>query len=256
MSGRAASAVRLALTGARAMITLDRPEKLNALSVADLEDFATALGQVHAASEARVLVVTGTGARAFSSGVSLGDVAGADWSDNPLTALCDGLEQFPLPTICALNGGVWGGGAEIALACDFRIGVEGMVCAVPPARLGIHYEPGGIARAMRKLGAQTARRLFLAAEQFDDKALLALGFVDRLVAPQALAAAVDALADRIAGLAPLAVQGMKRTIVELAENRLDGEAARARIAQAWASADLREGLAAMKEKRAPQFRGA
>ena len=255
MSGRAASAVRLALTGARATITLDRPEKLNALSVADLEDFATALGQVHAASEARVLVVTGTGARAFSSGVSLGDVAGADWSDNPLTALCDGLEQFPLPTICALNGGVWGGGAEIALACDFRIGVEGMVCAVPPARLGIHYEPGGIARAMRKLGAQTARRLFLAAEQFDDKALLALGFVDRLVAPQALAAAVDALADRIAGLAPLAVQGMKQTIVELAENRLDGEAARARIAQAWASADLREGLAAMKEKRAPQFRG-
>ncbi len=248
-------AVRLALTGARATITLDRPDKLNALTVADLEAFAAALGEVHAAPAVRVLVVTGAGARAFSSGVSLGDVAGADWSDNPLTALCDGLEQFPLPTVCALNGGVWGGGAEIALACDFRIGVEGMVCAVPPARLGIHYEPGGIARAMRKLGAQAARRMFLAAEQFDDKTLLALGFVDRLVAPQALAAA-DALADRLAGLAPLAVQGMKQTIVELAENRLDAAAAKARIAQAWASADLREGLAAMKEKRAPQFRGA
>jgi len=249
-------AVRLALTGARATITLDRPDKLNALTVADLEAFAAALGEVHAAPAVRVLVVTGAGARAFSSGVSLGDVAGADWSDNPLTALCDGLEQFPLPTVCALNGGVWGGGAEIALACDFRIGVEGMVCAVPPARLGIHYEPGGIARAMRKLGAQAARRMFLAAEQFDDKTLLALGFVDRLVAPQALAAAADALADRLAGLAPLAVQGMKQTIVELAENRLDAAAAKARIAQAWASADLREGLAAMKEKRAPQFRGA
>jgi len=129
-------AVRLALTGARATITLDRPDKLNALTVADLEAFAAALGEVHAAPAVRVLVVTGAGARAFSSGVSLGDVAGADWSDNPLTALCDGLEQFPLPTVCALNGGVWGGGAEIALACDFRIGVEGMVCAVPPARLG------------------------------------------------------------------------------------------------------------------------
>ncbi len=249
-------AVRLALTGARATITLDRPEKLNALSVADLEDFAAALGEVHAAPGARVLVVTGTGARAFSSGVSLGDVAGADWSDNPLTALCDGLEQFPLPTICALNGGVWGGGAEIALACDFRIGVAGMVCRVPPAALGIHYEPGGIARAMRKLGAQAARRMFLAAETFDDASLLALGLIDRLVAPERLAAETDALADRLAALAPLAVQGMKRTIVELAENRLDAEAAKARIAQAWASADLREGLAAMKKKRAPAFRGA
>ena len=249
------SAVRLAIAPPRATITLDRPEKLNALEVADLRAFAAALAEVHGRDGVRVLVVTGAGERAFSSGVALGDVGAQDWSDNPLTALCDGLEQFPLPTVCALNGGVWGGGAEIALACDFRIGVEGMVCAVPPARLGIHYEPAGIARATRRIGAQGARRMFLAAESFEAAELLRLGFVDRLVPRERLAAETDALAERLAGLAPLAVQGMKRTIVELAEGRLDAGAAQARVAQAWASADLREGLAAMAQKRPPRFSG-
>jgi enoyl-CoA hydratase/carnithine racemase len=251
----AAGTVVLTIAPPRATITLNRPAKRNALEVEDLSAFAAALARVHGTDGVRVLVVTGAGDRAFCSGVALGDVATRDWSDNPLTALCDGLEQFPLPTICALNGGVWGGGAEIALACDFRIGVEGMSCFVPPARLGIHYEPAGIARAMRVLGTQATRRLFLAVETFDAAQLLAAGFVDRLVAPGALAAETDALADRLAALAPLAVGGMKRTIVELAAGRLDEAAARARVAEAWASEDVAEGLAAMREKRAPSFRG-
>jgi enoyl-CoA hydratase/carnithine racemase len=248
-------AIRLTIEGARATITLDRPEKRNALEVADLEAFAAALAQAHAAEGLRALVVTGAGDKAFCAGVSLGDVGGAVWAENPLTALCDGLEQFPALTVCALNGGVWGGGAEIALACDFRIGVRGMQCFVPPARLGIHYEPAGIARAIRTVGAQAARRLFLAVETLDDAALLGCGFVDRLVEPAALVAETDAFAARLAGLAPLAAQGMKRTILELADGRLDAEAARARVAAAWASADCAEGLAAMREKRAPVFTG-
>jgi enoyl-CoA hydratase/carnithine racemase len=249
------SAIDLSIVGPRATIALNRPEKRNALEVADLEAFAAALARVHQADDVRVLVVTGTGDKAFSSGVALGDVAAQDWSDNPLTALCDGLEQFPLPTVCALNGGVWGGGAEIALACDFRIGVEGMVCKAPPALLGICYEPGGIARAMRRIGAQAARRMYLAAEQFDAAELLRIGFLDRLVPAADLTGEAAALADHLAALAPLAVQGMKRTILELAADALDEAAARERVAAAWASEDLREGLAAMREKRAPQFRG-
>lgn len=248
-------AVALTIDGPVATITLNRPAKRNSLEVADLEAFAAALGEAHADPALRVLVVTGAGEKAFCSGVALGDVASQDWSDNPLSALCDGLEQFPWPTICALNGGVYGGGAEIALACDFRIGVEGMACFIPPARLGIHYEPSGIDRARRLLGVQMARRLFLALESFDAEALLACGFLDRLVAREQLGGAVGDLAGRLAGFAPLAMQGMKRTINELATGTLDTAAARARIAEAWASEDLREGLAAMKEKRAPVFRG-
>jgi enoyl-CoA hydratase/carnithine racemase len=249
------SAIRLDIAGDRATITLDNPDKRNALSVADIEAFAQALAEVHAAPGLRVLIVTGTGERAFCAGVSLSDVASQDWADNPLTALCDGLEQFPLPTIAALNGVVWGGGAEIALACDFRIGVSGMKVCVPPARLGIDYEPGGIARAMRRVGGQWARRMYMAAEVFDAETALRMNFVDRLVAPEALADEAAAMADDLAELAPLAVQGMKASIVALAENRLDPAEARARIAAAWESEDLQEGLAASREKRAPRFRG-
>lgn len=249
------SAIRLEIAPPRATITLDNQPKRNALAVADIEAFAAALAEVHATPGLRVLVVTGAGDRAFCAGVALGDVATQDWSDNPLTALCDGLEQFPLPTIAALNGTVWGGGAEIALACDFRLGVWGMKCSVPPARLGIDYEPGGIARAMRRLGGQWTRRMYLAAEVFEGDTLTRMNLVDRLVDPQALAAETDALAATLVGLAPLAVQGMKRSIVELAEDRLDVPAARARIAAAWASEDLQEGLAASREKRDPVFRG-
>ena len=204
--------------------------------------------------EPRVLVLTGTG-RSFCAGAALGDVAGADWSDNPLTRLCDALEAFPTPTVAGLNGGAYGGGVELALACDFRVGVTGMKAFAPPARLGIHYEPAGIRRAIDRLGSQMARRLFLLAETFDAEALRAAGFLDHLVATDALEAKLAELTATIAGLAPLAVRGMKRTILELSGNRLDADAARARIAACFASADHAEGLAAQAARRDPVFTG-
>jgi enoyl-CoA hydratase/carnithine racemase len=250
----APSMIEIATADGVARITLNRPEKRNALELGDLHAFSEALVQLRAEAP-RALIVTGAGDKAFCAGVSLGDVGGDVWVENPLTALCDALQDFPCPTVAALNGGVYGGGAEIALSCDFRIGVTGMKCFVPPARLGIHYEPQGIARAVAVVGAQAARRMFLAVETFDDAALERIGFVDRLVAPESLAAVAEAYAAGLAALAPMAVQGMKRTINELARGELDAEAARARIAACWASEDLREGLAAMREKRTPSFKG-
>ena len=199
-------------------------------------------------------MVTGTG-RSFCSGVSLGDVAGTDWTDNPLTRLCDTLESFPAPTIAALNGGVYGGGVELALACDFRVGVAGMRAFAPPARLGIHYEAAGIARAVQRLGPQMARRIFLLAEAFEAEALLAAGFLDHLVAPKALETKVAELTDTLTTLAPLAVRGMKRTILEISQHRLDAAAAKARVAACFASADHAEGLAAQRERRPAKFTG-
>ena len=146
-----------------------------------------------------------------------------------------------MPTVAALNGGAYGGGVEIALACDFRVGVTGMRAFAPPAKLGIHYEPAGIRRAIDRLGSQAARRMFLLAETFDAEALLAMGFLDHLVAPEALAAKVAEMTATVAGLAPLAVRGMKRTIVELARGTLDAAAARERIAACFASRRPRRG---------------
>lgn len=242
------------LDGAIGRIVLDRPEAHNALDQAAMRALSALLADWAGREGLRALVITGRG-RSFCAGAALGDVAGADWSDNPLTAACDALEAFPAPTIAALNGGVYGGGVELALACDFRVGVTGMRAFAPPARLGIHYDPAGIRRAIERLGAQTARRVFLLAETFDADALLAAGFLDHLVAPEALDAKVAELAGTLAGLAPLAVRGMKRTILELSRGTLDAEAARARVAACFASDDHAEGLAAQRERRVPRFTG-
>ena len=150
------------LDGAIGRIVLDRPEAHNALDRAAMEAFAAALDDWTGAAALRAVVVTGRG-RSFCAGASLGDVGGGGWDDNPLTRLCDALEAFPVPTVAALNGGAYGGGVEIALACDFRVGVTGMRAFAPPAKLGIHYEPAGIRRAIDRLGSQAARRMFLLA---------------------------------------------------------------------------------------------
>lgn len=246
--------IRAAVEGAVARIALDRPEAHNALDRAALRALTALLGDWAEREEIRVLVVTGRG-RSFCSGAALEDVAAGDWTENPLTAACDALEAFPAPTVAALNGGVYGGGVELALACDFRVGVEGMRAFVPPARLGIHYEPAGLRRAVERLGAQTARRMFLLNETFDAEALLSKGFLDRLVPTGRLEAEAAEMAETLAGLAPLAVRGMKRTILELSRGTLDEAAARARVAACFASADHAEGLAAWRERREPRFTG-
>ncbi|HRO12281.1 enoyl-CoA hydratase-related protein [Amaricoccus sp.] len=235
-------------------ITLARPEAHNALDREAMAALTALLADWAGRNELRALVLTGRG-RSFCAGAALGDVGAGDWTENPLTRLCDALEAFPVPTVAALNGGAYGGGVELALACDFRVGVTGMRAFAPPARLGIHYEPAGIRRAVDRLGSQAARRLFLLAETFEAEALLAMGFLDHLVAPEALETRVGEIAGRIAGLAPLAVRGMKQTILELGQNRLDAAAARERIATCFASADHAEGLAAQRERREPRFTG-
>jgi enoyl-CoA hydratase/carnithine racemase len=241
------------IDGVIGRITLDAPAAHNALDQAAMRRLTTLLDD-WATRDLRAVVLTGRG-RSFCAGAALGDVGAVDWSENPLTRLCDRLEDFPAVTIAALNGGVYGGGVELALACDFRVGVTGMRAFVPPARLGIHYEPAGIRRAIDRLGSQTTRRMFLLAETFGDEALLAAGFLDHLVEPEALEAKALGIAETAAALAPLAVQGMKRTIVELSRGTLDTGAARERIAACFASTDHAEGLAAQREKRPPVFRG-
>jgi len=242
------------IDGAVGRITLNAPQSHNALDQAAMRDLADLLTDWAGRDELRALVLTGRG-RSFCAGAALGEVGAADWSENPLSRLCDVIEACPAPVLAGLNGGVYGGGVEIALACDFRVGVEGMRAFVPPARLGIHYEPAGIARALDRLGAQMTRRMFLLAETFESDALLATGFLDHLVAPDTLDAKLADLTGIISGLAPLAVRGMKRTIVELSRGALDAEAARNRIAACFASRDHAEGLAAQRERRPPFFVG-
>lgn len=241
-------------SGAIGWITLNNPARHNALDRDALMALQAAVTQASENLDLRVLVLTGTG-KSFCAGAALGDVAENDWTDNPLIPLCAAIEECRVPVICALNGGVYGGGVDIALACDFRIGVQGMRMFVPPAKLGIHYPAEGLARAVRIVGLQIARRVFLRAEVFEGKALVAAGFLDEYVVAAELTSATQAFADDLAGLAPLAVQGMKRTFHELATGVMDPQNVTERIRACYASDDHREGLAAQREKRAPVFHG-
>ncbi len=233
-------------------ITLNAPARHNALDRPSIAALIQVLNQLP--TDTRVVILTGSG-KSFCAGAALGDVADSDWTENPLTGLCDRLEALPYPTICALNGGVYGGGVEVALACDFRLGVDTMRAFVPPAELGIHYPPQGLARAERLLGLQVTRRLFLLAERFDAPALATVGFLDQVMPPDDLDKATIALAQKIGALAPLAVQGMKQSLYEIGRGQTDTPTARARITACFASADHAEGLAAQKTKRKPVFKG-
>lgn len=248
-----ADAIKLSIEGARATVLIDKAEKRNALTLADLDDLHAALDEAEAAP-IRCLVLTGAGDRAFSAGVDLGDVAETGvWDVNPLMKFCDRLEAFPRPAIARLNGPAIGGAVEIALACDFRVGGPNVAAMVPAARIGLHYEPAGLRRALSCIGLQATRRLYLLAERMEAAHLAQIGFLDRF--SDDLDSATAEIADALTAGAPLAVDGVKRTLRELARGDLDDAAARARVAASWASADMAEGLAAMREKRPPKFSG-
>ncbi len=251
----------LSRAGAVATIRLNRPRHLNRIEPPDLAALAGLLAEVEADPALRVLVFTGTG-RAFSAGYHLGDLASrpdaAVTTGGPQLSFEDvatRLENLRVPVICRLNGGVYGGSTDLALACDFRIGLDSMEMFMPAARLGIHYYPSGMLRYTSRLGLNNAKRLFLTAEKLQAPELLAIGYLTQMETAATLDAAVVTLAERLAAMAPLAVQGMKKALNEIAHGVFDaaGCAARAKVSQQ--SEDVKEGLAAFREKRAPVFQG-
>jgi enoyl-CoA hydratase/carnithine racemase len=219
-------------------------------------------GRIEGDPGIRVLVLTGTG-RAFSAGYDLGDIAArtadseraaeAPSPGSAFEAVADRLEDLPVPTICRLNGGVYGGSTDLALACDFRIGVDTCELMMPAARLGLHYYKSGMVRYVSRLGLAAAKALFLTARRIDAAEMVRIGYLDAAVAADALDARVDALAAVLAENAPEAIRGMKRTLNEIARGQLDEAAVDTRHRQSMRGAELREGIAAYKSKRRPRF---
>jgi enoyl-CoA hydratase len=248
----------LSLERARATIRLNRPRQLNKIVPEDIAALLDALDAVERDDTIHVLVLTGTG-RAFSGGYDLGDIAARQKQPAPQSPrtgfeeLANRIEDFPLPTICRLNGGVYGGSTDLALACDFRIGVDTCEMLMPAARLGLHYYPGGIRRYVSRLGVGAAKKLFLTAQKIDAAEMLRIGYLDGVVPPDELDTSVDALAAILAGNAPTAIRGMKRAINEIARGYFDEDAARLRHQESTRGAEIKEGLAAFREKRKPDF---
>ena len=247
--------IRHRVDGAIARVTLDRPDQHNALHAADVTALRTFLDEVDADRDVRVLVLTGAGDQTFSSGASLPQMQTGEMSGEIFDTLTGRLARVRVPTVCALNGSVYGGGAELALCCDFRAGRRGMRLSVPAARLGVCYPIGGITRYVERLGLSSASRILLAAEEVEAEELLRIGYLTHLFAVEDFAAGVEALATRLASLAPLAVASMKELLLDVAAGRADPARARERVEACAASSDFEEGLRAWRERREPRFTG-
>lgn len=250
----------LTLTEGRALVRLNRPKEHNRLEPADLDVLREIFHRVDADPSIRVLVITGTG-KSFSSGFHIGALAerkeGKRREDDPdaFAKTVDRLENLRVPTIAALNGGVYGGSTDLALACDFRIGIEATRMFMPAARLGIVYYPSGLERYVNRLGLGAAKRMFLTAEPVESADLLRIGYLDEIVAPDKLMSHAEALAATISANAPLAIAATKRALNQVAAGKLNiDELTKARRACSQ-SEDHKEGLKAWVEKRKPRFNG-
>lgn len=214
----------LEFSGAVATITLCRPGEHNRIDPDDIPVLGGHLEQIAAREGSGMVVITGTGAATFSSGFTLGAIVGR--LDRSFEDLLDAIEHCALPTVCALNGSVYGGATDLALCCDFRIGVQGSRMFMPAARFGLHYYPGGLRRFVTRIGPTETKRLFLTAQTIDADTMLRIGYLTDLVAPDALAARVADYASALARCEPGVVRSMKRQIDAIAAG--DPAAARSR----------------------------
>ncbi len=254
--------VLLSIDGPRATITLNDPAKHNRLDTAGLGKLREAIEKADADPAVRVTVLTGAGDKSFCSGYDLASIPSgknarpsSETHKDSFETVMDRLEAMRMPTLCALNGGVYGGATDMALACDFRLGVRGMRFFMPAARFGLHYYPSDLRRYTQKVSPSFAKRAFLLSEDFSDEDLLRVGYLDWLVDRAEFQAKVDQTAAKLGGLAPLSMSNMKRAIEQFAQAEPDIPKIREGIRECQTSEDLREGLSALREKRTPAFKG-
>lgn len=256
--------------GAVRTVTMTHPEKRNALS----EGMASVLIDAIESASCRALILRAEpGATTWSAGHDIDDLPaeGVDplaWT-SPVERLIAAVQSAPFPVIAAVEGGAWGAGCNLALACDLLVARRSATFAVTPARLGLPYHPDGIAQFLAVVPLNAAKEMFFTAAPLAADSPLLSGTVNRLVdTSDELTQAADELAARIAAVAPLSVRSIKAEIVAIEAGdvvaRRDGQAVPAGFTPrdlvslrraAWQSADFREGLAAFRDRRTPKFEG-
>jgi len=255
--------VRLERRGAIALVTLDRPERMNALSRAVVARFGELGREIAAQDDVRLVIVTGAGDKAFCAGADLKERAGMT-EDEVRTLLLayeselGWLESIPVPTIAAINGVALGGGLELALLCDLRIAAHHALLGLPETSLGVIPGAGGTQRLPRLLGEARAKELILRAARLSAPEALILGLVNQVM-PKTDEFVLEVMnwAEPILNGAPLAIraalQAMRGAATRDLREGLTLE--RAAYEKCLASEDRLEALAAFSEKRRPLFKG-
>jgi methylglutaconyl-CoA hydratase len=250
------------LSGNVATLTLNRPQARNAISRQVLDDFETLLAAVDAASEARTVIITGAGDKAFCAGADLKERAGMSPAEvgNFLTTinrLFTAIENFRLPVIAAMNGAAFGGGLEMAMAADIRLAAESAVMGLTETRLAIIPGAGGTQRMPRLVGMAKAKELILAGRRIDARQALEIGLVNGICPSDELMHRSRQLALEINAGGPIAVQQAKAAINKgMATDLQSGLAVESEAyARCLPTEDRLEGLKAFAEKRKPVYKG-
>ncbi len=245
----------LDIDGKVATIRFLRPQFANRLSADDLLLIQSHIQAVNHHQDVMVLQFQSTG-KYFCSGYDLKSFGNKDTPSSLLFGeTVDMVERARPITIAAVNGGVFGGGTDLVLSCDFRIGVQSTSMFMPAAKLGLQFYPGGMVRYLTRLGLDQAKRLFLTAEKIDAYEMLRIGFLTKLVEPEALQPCVDQLTDDLCSMAPIAALGIKKHLNLIARGDLRVDEINQAVKVSESSQDLREGAIAWREKRPANFKG-
>jgi len=238
-------------TAGIATLTFNNPQRRNALGAAELDAIERGLSSL--GENARALLITSSDDRVFCAGADLTQILDGSLSGDRFQSVTNKIAALPIPSIATLSGNVFGGGAELALSCDFRLAREDIVLRIPASAIGLCYPVEGIERITRRLGPSMAKRLLVAAETLSAEQLLALGLVDAVYPADSLHAAAQRYAESLIKLAPMAVTNMLEIIRQLEGGNLNREQADALAKACSDSADVQEGITAQREKRAPVF---
>lgn len=247
--------------GSVAVMTINRPDKLNALNQQVHIDGVAALDELKSDDTVRVLILTGAGEKAFVAGADISEFA----DHTPVTqrdqfnerTLFNTIDSFPKPVIAMINGFCLGGGNELALACDLRVASENSKFSQPEINLGIMCGGGGTQRLARLIGEGRAMEMCLSGDMIDAATALKFGLLNHVFPAEQLEAETFRIASKIAEKAPIALQLTKEAVKFASRSNLD-EGLRREVdlfALCFSTEDKKEGVAAFLEKRKPIFKG-
>ena len=243
-----------------ALITLDRPEALNALSFDLLDELVGSLQTLDADPACRAIVITGSGERAFAAGADIRELStqsAASLTEGHRFDTWDRIAEIGLPLIAAVRGFALGGGCELAMVCDMIVAAEDAQFGQPEIRIGVMPGAGGTQRLTRAIGKARAMEVILTGRQLSAREAFEAGLVTSVVPAAATVDAALELAQRIADMPPLAVRAAKAAVLDAADRQLAAGLARERATffGLFDTQDQAEGMAAFTEKRPPVWSG-